>query len=152
MDPCVEERFPAFIYLTVEACSVEGRLETLQTLSEQLETCQKSLSDYLDTKRNAFPRFFFMSDDDLLSILGSSDPQAVQEHMLKLFDNCASLKFGRGNKTVIGMVSAEGESFEFRTPTPVDGAVETWMTAVEAEMRKTLHQICKEVGMRNRLL
>jgi dynein heavy chain len=58
-------------------------------LSEQLELCQKSLSDYLDTKRAAFPRFYFISDDELLAVLGTSDPTSVQEHMLKLFDNAA---------------------------------------------------------------
>lgn len=40
----------------LEACSVDGRLDNLRMLSEQLETCQKSLSEYLDTKRCAFPR------------------------------------------------------------------------------------------------
>lgn len=53
-------------------------------ISEGLEKCQKSLNDYLDSKRNAFPRFFFISDDELLSILGSSDPECVQEHMIKV--------------------------------------------------------------------
>lgn len=82
--------------------------------------------------------------DELLSILGTSDPTSVQEHMLKLFDNCAALKFGRGNKTVIGMTSSENETFDFRQAVAIEGAAETWMTAVEAEMKGTLWQISKE--------
>ena len=69
----------------LEACHATSRLEQLQMLVTGLEKCQKSLNDYLDSKRNAFPRFFFISDDELLSILGSHDPQCVQEHMIKVF-------------------------------------------------------------------
>ena len=128
----------------LECCSVKGRLEKLQEIFELLERCQKSLSDYLDVKRNAFPRFFYISDDELLSILGTSDPTSVQEHMLKLYDNCAELKFGRGNKTVVGMVSAEGESYDFKSPCKAEGAVEEWMVGVEKEMLRSLHLIAKE--------
>lgn len=65
-------------------CQAPNRLPDLQHISEGLEKCQKGLNDYLDSKRNAFPRFFFISDDELLSILGSSDPLCVQEHMIKV--------------------------------------------------------------------
>uniref|UniRef100_A0A8D1JU08 AAA+ ATPase domain-containing protein n=1 Tax=Sus scrofa TaxID=9823 RepID=A0A8D1JU08_PIG len=65
-------------------CEAPNRLSDLQNISEGLEKCQKSLNDYLDSKRNAFPRFFFISDDELLSILGNSDPLCVQEHMIKV--------------------------------------------------------------------
>jgi Dynein heavy chain, N-terminal region 2 len=82
--------------------------------------------------------------DELLSILGTSDPTSVQEHMLKLFDNCATLTFARGNKSVVGMTSSEGESFDFRQAVAIEGAAETWMTAVEREMKDTLYQISKE--------
>jgi dynein heavy chain len=58
----------------------------------------------------------------------------------------AALKFGRGNKTVVGMTSSEGETFAFRTVVPVEGAVEVWMLGVEAEMRRTLAVITKEGG------
>ena len=67
-----------------QSCHAPNRLSDLQNLSTGLEKCQKSLNDYLDSKRNAFPRFFFISDDELLSILGSSDPNCVQEHMIKV--------------------------------------------------------------------
>lgn len=65
-------------------CLKPNRLADLQALSEGLESCQKSLNDYLDSKRNAFPRFFFISDEELLTILGSGDPACVQEHMIKV--------------------------------------------------------------------
>lgn len=70
--------------LVLESCHAQNRFQDLETVSTGLEKCQKSLNDYLDSKRNAFPRFFFISDDELLSILGSSECTCVQEHMIKV--------------------------------------------------------------------
>ncbi|KAH8871924.1 Dynein heavy chain 10, axonemal [Schistosoma japonicum] len=132
-------------------CLIPGRLNELNILGEGLERCQKSLNNYLDSKRNAFPRFFFISDDELLSILGSSDCECVQEHMIKMFDNIASLKFsnqsskpGSNFLEITAMNSAEGEVMEFRNPQPVTGNVENWMTAMEQEMKRSNRLITKE--------
>ncbi|KAJ3114591.1 Dynein heavy chain 10, axonemal [Phlyctochytrium bullatum] len=132
--------------LVMESCMAEGRLQLLQNLSNELESCQKSLSDYLESKRNAFPRFFFISDEELLSILGSHDPKNVQEHIIKMFDNVMKLNFGTGKneKAIMGMSSSEGEVLDFRKIVPVEGRVEEWMSAVEAEMKKTNRAIHKE--------
>jgi len=67
-----------------DCCGANGRLKELRGLSCCLQKCQKLLNDYLNSKRNAFPRFIFISDDELLSILGNSDPSSVQEHMVKV--------------------------------------------------------------------
>ncbi|XP_069353306.1 dynein axonemal heavy chain 10 isoform X2 [Eulemur rufifrons] len=132
-------------------CEAPNRLHDLQSIGEGLEKCQKSLNDYLDSKRNAFPRFFFISDDELLSILGSSDPLCVQEHMIKMYDNIASLRFNDGDsgeKLASAMISAEGEVMEFRKVIRAEGRVEDWMTAVLNEMRRTNRLITKEAIFR----
>ena len=77
--------------LVYDACHAQNRLQDLEMLSTGLEKCQKSLNDYLDSKRNAFPRFFFISDDELLSILGSHECTCVQEHMIKVAPVCLSV-------------------------------------------------------------
>ena len=61
-------------------------------MNTKLEEIQKSLDMYLETKRQIFPRFYFLSNDDLLEILGQSkNPPAVQPHMNKCFDNIKAL-------------------------------------------------------------
>lgn len=126
----------------ISSCCQEGRLEEFKGLTSEFDRIQKSLTDYLDTKRSAFPRFYLISDDELLSILGTSDAQAVQPHMLKLFDNCKTLEFSRG-KTVVGMYSDEGEHFRFHQAQKAEGAVEDWMLTVDEQMQDTLQRISK---------
>jgi len=35
--------------------------------------CEKALNEFLDSKRRAFPRFYFMSAADLLDILANGN-------------------------------------------------------------------------------
>lgn len=94
--------------------SENGQRKTnLKNIQNELEKCQKSLTNYLDTKKNSFPRFYFVSNDDLLDILGSSKATTIQSHLLKLFDNVKSLKFENRDKQIVGMKSDEGEEFNF---------------------------------------
>ena len=45
----------------VEACNLDGRQESLDKMLNDLELCEKALQDYLETKKVAFPRFYFVS-------------------------------------------------------------------------------------------
>ncbi|KAH8072853.1 dynein light chain binding protein [Aureococcus anophagefferens] len=98
--------------IAIKACCVKDRKETFISHNATLDKIQKSLEEYLETKCSAFPRFYFLSNDELLEILSQSkDPQAVQPHMRKCFDNLVKLDFGSepGSIDISGMFSGEGE-------------------------------------------
>ena len=127
----------------VNACSQE-RMQTFTYLLEALENCQKSLSEYLNTKRAAFSRFYFISDEEMISILGNSDPSFIEPHLMKLFDNTKKLQFSQGNTKILGLSSSEEEHFQLIHEVDSVGPVEVWMKHLEGEIEHTLHSKMKE--------
>ncbi|KAJ3123528.1 Dynein heavy chain 2, axonemal [Physocladia obscura] len=130
------------------ATHAEGLIPMLTDMNAKLEKIQKSLDMYLETKRQAFPRFYFLSNDDLLEILGQAkDPNAVQPHLKKCFDNLHKLELttaGTDNRRhfeAIGMHSGDGEFVPYFTPVVIEGAVESWLTEIESTMRLTLRKL-----------
>ncbi|XP_076467002.1 dynein axonemal heavy chain 1-like [Babylonia areolata] len=128
----------------IEHCPDEGLLRSLKKCNQLLDQVQKGLSEYLETKRAAFPRFYFLSDDELLEILSQTrDPTAVQPHLRKCFENVNRLHFEKDLK-ITKMFSAEGEVIDLREQLYPTGNVEEWMSEIERVMRFTVRQIIKE--------
>ncbi|XP_053577059.1 dynein axonemal heavy chain 1 [Bombina bombina] len=122
----------------ISLCPDPRLLESLRECNKLLELVQKGLSEYLETKRAAFPRFYFLSDDELLEILSQTkDPTAVQPHLRKCFENVARLLF-QPDLQITHMYSGEGEEVKLCSPIYPTGNVEDWLRKVEQVMKASV--------------
>ncbi|XP_040850525.1 dynein heavy chain 1, axonemal [Ochotona curzoniae] len=125
----------------INVCADQRLLDSLRDCNKLLDLVQKGLSEYLETKRSAFPRFYFLSDDELLEILSQTkDPTAVQPHLRKCFENIARLLF-QDDLEITHMYSAEGEEVRLSTSIFPTSNVEDWLREVEHSMKHSVRDI-----------
>nr|CCC94835.1 putative dynein heavy chain [Trypanosoma congolense IL3000] len=126
-------------------------VDRLKTILDQIERCQKSLMEFLEAKRESFPRFYFISDEDMLEILGhSKSPSVIQTHLKKLFMGINSVEFSDDQKFITHMVSADREKVKLIKPVSIEeDDVEKWLVALDGCMKETLQDLlasCVNVG------
>lgn len=131
----------------IDATAMTNMLADFMLCNTLLDEIQKGLDDYLEKKRLFFPRFFFLSNDELLEILSETkDPQRVQPHLKKCFEGINMLRF-TNDQEIIGMLSDEEEYIVLSAkiyPADAKGIVEKWLSQVERLMKISLRNIAKE--------
>ena len=133
-----------------EACKNQKLYDNLAYCFATAEDIIKSLNDYLNQKRQAFPRFYFLPNEELLTILAQTkEVRMIQKFLNKCFEGIETLTFTHENK-IVGMSSVMRESLDFSEEIdPYDEPnvprnVEEWLKEVEQSMKTTLKEYYRD--------
>jgi dynein heavy chain len=126
-------------------------IKTLTEMNRGLESIQKELRSFLESKRTQFPRFYFLSNEDLLEIIGQGkNPEPINKHIKKIFEGVNAIKTdngtGRGADKVYiikQIKSSDDETIELDGDNAVktNTNVENWLTHLITSMQKGLQKL-----------
>ncbi|CDJ52736.1 hypothetical protein EBH_0004790 [Eimeria brunetti] len=122
----------------------EGLYELLADKNGILAAVQRKLEDYLDLKRMAFPRFYFLSREELIKIVSKAkQPNALQHSFQKCFDGIRAVAVTSNGTTIEGLFSGDGNKLDLDSPVSALAPVEQWFTALESAMVASLKRRLK---------
>ena len=127
--------------LVLDIITIPGVQRNLERLGDLLAKIQKALGEYLERERSAFPRFYFVGDEDLLEIIGNSKAIGkLQKHFKKMFAGVHGLILSEDEKVIKGVISKEGEELMYSVPVDTNKfpKINEWLGLVEKQMKESL--------------
>ena len=122
---------------------------------ELLQEINKGVSKYLEQRKTTFPRFFFLSNKEILSILSETrDPTKLQPYLRNIFEGIDHVEFNDIH-SIQAVISPLGERIQLSfpiQPREAKGCVEKWMCDLQNQMITTVQDLiasCNENFKRN---
>jgi len=121
--------------------------KTPQDILDDLEGCKKLLSTWLDQRRSFYPRFYLLSDEELIKVLsqGMQSPRRLGKCLPRILHGVHALEFATavhstGNEVTavsskLGEHLSLGGQIKFRVR---ETSLETWFQELEARISQAL--------------
>ena len=119
----------------------ENFLTQLKKLNQDADQVRAGLDVFLGQKREAFPRLYFISNEELIDVFGRADEIVdqlaagkQQAFLQSLFEGIDGVRVNAATRSITGMVSKLGEYVPFDRPVGTVGSPEQWLQALEKTM------------------
>ena len=138
----------------VKVCFLQDKLDIkLRNLSDSFYNIEKGLNKYLEAKRTTFERLYFLSNHDLLELLGNAfEEKIINFHLSKLFGGIDRVKIeidqrGKSEKKVkiFNVYDCWNEELKLDDHIELKHVVEIWMKDLETEMKTTMEKMLSSV-------
>ena len=122
-----------------DICLSQGFLLTMEMINRDLLEFRNNLSNSFEMKRKQFPRFFFLSDEDLITVLGGNmkDP-GIQKLISNLFQHISEITTDdQGNIEVL--FTEEQEDLPLMKCVSTENcAMEIWLNNLVEEIKVSM--------------
>nr|XP_039248070.1 LOW QUALITY PROTEIN: dynein beta chain, ciliary-like [Styela clava] len=151
----------------LQSCSRKGLLPMLEKMDAKMDQCKHALLGNLERRRQRFPRFYFLSPEDVMNIVCYGyDLNAVNKFLCKVLPNLKNLIFEErevpatavsnklkppspsvpkppgGNKKFLvnGVNSIAGEQTMLSKPLPYEGPMSQWLPRLIEGLKFTIQE------------
>lgn len=136
--------------LAIVALLRPGRLDTFKDCNRRITVLSDRMDHYLNTRRLNYPRLYFLSNVELITILTEQpkDIKRIEKYLPKLFDSIFGLKVCKENikcllepvYSITHMASETGFEVPLYDDIRVEGSADQWLKVLEMEMVNTIRK------------
>jgi len=140
----------------INVCAFKSIIEDFQEINNTIQEIMSSLHSYLDIKRQSIPRFFYLSDSELLTIISTADISTFSYYFCKtlMYINRIDSQSNNANESIeekdeqeisnfvglriFGVAGEDGEMLPFADSITCSVAMDIWVPQFYLMMKSSM--------------